>query len=73
MECVMNGDCCSPCSGTANRKVLAIDPGTTHLVAAIFTITGKKINILWNHMFRVDHDPARMAVACRLMVYTLAF
>jgi hypothetical protein len=49
------------------KKVLCIDPGSTHLVAAIFDISGNTSMLLWNYMFRVDHDPAKIANACKLM------
>lgn len=57
-----------PAPGCFPRKVLCIDPGSTHLVAAIFIIVDtEETALLWNYMFRVDHDPSKIANACKLM------
>lgn len=53
-------------------KVLCIDPGSTHLVAAIFSL-GEKTTLIWNYMFRVDHDSVKIANACKLMAEMCRF
>lgn len=49
-------------------KVLCIDPGTTHLVAAIFdTFEPDNTKLVWHYMFNVGHEPVKIANACKLM------
>lgn len=50
-------------------RVLAVDPGTTHLVAAIFECDqAGSLHLRWSNMFKVDKDPTKMARAAKLMV-----
>jgi hypothetical protein len=47
--------------------VLAIDPGTTHLVAVLFHKEEDTITKVWSHMFNVQHDFVEIANAAKCM------
>jgi hypothetical protein len=50
-------------------KILALDPGTTHLVACIFEKEegASVITLIWSMMFNVGHDSALLAKACEVI------
>jgi hypothetical protein len=49
------------------RRVLAIDPGSTHLAVGIFEANEDVITLVWDYMFRVEKDVEKMAQATRVM------
>jgi hypothetical protein len=61
---------------TENKNILCLDPGTTHLAAAIINIcpdthynaAQRTLTVCWEHMYRVDHDPEKMANAVRSII-----
>jgi hypothetical protein len=51
----------------SDKRVLCLDPGSSHLACGIFALKPEKTTLIWNYMFRVDHDPMKLAAACKLM------
>lgn len=54
------------------KKILCIDPGTTHLVSCIFELddentSSPSIKKIWSYMFSVGHEPKKIGEAARVM------